>query len=226
MTAPAGARPGRAAVVGSPEVLAAAEAALTPAEREAFARYTFPKRRMDWLLGRWASKLAAADACGCAPDAVGVAYAEKNRPVLVADLPSLAGWHLTLTHGHGRAAAIVAPGPVGVDLEAMREVPGNGWRFFLSEPERAKVLAGEFGPHGEIVYWALKEAAYKALGGETDAMPGLATTIRPDGTATVVTLGVEVALRWAVKGGFCLAIGVPAPAPAWLADLDPADLLH
>ena len=219
-------RPGRAAVVGTPETLAAAEAALTPAEREAFARYTFAKRRHDWLLGRWAAKLAAGDAAGWAPDAVGIVSGEKGRPLLAAPDERLAGWELTLTHGHGRAAAIVAPGAVGVDLEAMREVPANGWRFFLAEPERAWLSAAPLGPHGEIVFWAVKEAAYKALHGEVDAMPSLRVAVdAAAGTARVTYGGAAIAARWCVRDGFCLAIATPAPAPAWLARVDPADLL-
>lgn len=220
------ARPGYAAVVGTPDVLARAEAALTPAEREAFARYTFPKRRHDWLLGRWAAKLAAADVAACPPEHVGVASGEKGRPLLVAPGDRLAGWDLSLTHGHGRAAAIVAPGPAGVDLEAMRDVPPGGWRFFLAEDERAWLAGQPLGPHGEIVFWAVKEAAYKALHGEVDAMPSLRVVAdAAAGRARVTHGGGALEARWCVKGGFCLAIAAPAPAPAWLGQLDPAALL-
>lgn len=220
------ARPGRAHVVGTPETLARAEAALTPAEREAFARYTFPKRRLDWLLGRWASKLAAADAAGWAPEAVGVASAEDRRPLLVPPDDRLAGWDLSLTHGHGRAAAIVAPGPVGVDLEAMREVPPNGWRFFLAEPERAWLEGAPLGPCGEIVFWAVKEAAYKALHGDVVSMPELRVHVdAARGEARATHAGGEVAARWVVRDGFCLAVAAPSPAPAWLDAFDPGCLL-
>ncbi len=219
-------RPGQAAVVGTPEVLARAEAALTEAEREHFARYTFPKRRHDWLLGRWAAKLAAADAAGCAPEAVAVASGEKGRPLLAAPEGRLAGWDLTLTHGHGRAAAIVAPGPAGVDLEAMRDVPPGGWRFFLAEDERAWLASQPLGPHGAIVFWAVKEAAYKALHGEVDAMPNLRVTVdAAAGRARVAHGGGVVDARWCVKDGFCVAIAAPAPAPAWLARIDPRGLV-
>lgn len=219
-------RPGQAAVVGTPAVLARAEAALTEAERAHFARYTFPKRRHDWLLGRWAAKLAAADACGCAPEAVEVASGEKGRPLFVTPDASLGGWDLSLTHGHGRAAAIVAPGPAGVDLEAMRDVPPGGWRFFLAEDERAWLQGQPLGPFGEIVFWAVKEAAYKALHGEVDAMPKLRVAVdAAAGRARVTHAGGTVEARWCVKDGFCLAVAAPAPAPGWLARIAPEALV-
>ncbi len=193
----------------TPDVLAAAEAALTPAERAAFAGYTFEKRRRDWLLGRWVAKQAAGRALGIGPEQVAIARGPKGQPLVAGhDLP------LSLTHGHGRAMAIVAPAPVGVDLEQDREVPGNGWRFFLSDAERAWLADQPLGPAGEIVFWAVKEAAFKVLAGEVEVMTHLHTTVGP-GTAAVASAAGPLAASWVRAGGFCVAVaaaGTAAPA--------------
>lgn len=205
--------PAWAFAADTPDTLAAAEAALTPAERQIFAGYTFAKRRRDWLLGRWCAKRAAGQALELPPDQVGIVAGPKGRPLVVGhDLP------LTLTHGHGRAIAIVAPEAVGVDLELAREVPGNGWKFFLSEAERAWLAAGALGPGGEIVFWAVKEAAYKVMGGEIEVMTHLHTTVGP-GTAAVACEGGLLAASWVRAGSFCVAVAAPGSvSPAWHAD--------
>ncbi|MFP5501786.1 MAG: 4'-phosphopantetheinyl transferase family protein, partial [Candidatus Sericytochromatia bacterium] len=150
-----------------PELPARAEGLLTAAEREALALYTFPKRRRDWLLGRLAGKEALSRATGgdWQPEAITVSRHESGGPDFSGPDGRLAGWRLSISHGHGLAAGLATPEPSGVDLELFRAVEPGGWRFFLTEEER-KWLEGEpLGAQGEILVWALKEAAYKAIRG-------------------------------------------------------------
>lgn len=195
--------------------LATAEALLTGPEREALARYTFPKRRKDWLLGRLAAKRALATAGGWAPEAVSVLATESGRPAFAAPDESLAGWTLSITHGHGHAAALVAPGPAGVDLERVRAVPQGGWRFFLTERERAWLADAPLGPAGEIVVWALKEAVYKALDGAVTGVIHLEVTSAGAGVARVDTPHGPFEGRYTTFDDFVLAVAAPEGA-AWI----------
>jgi phosphopantetheinyl transferase len=201
-------------IVASEEQWALAEAVLRPDERTTLAGFTFLKRRQDWLLGRLAGKLAVARGLGISQlERIGIRSEENGHPVAELDgAPIDGGWDLSLTHGHGRAAALLAPGQVGLDLERLREVPVGGWRFFLTPAEREWLAEGPLGPHGEIVAWALKEAAYKALQGRTRGMHHLTLEEVAEGRATLGNNGPEGSLagRYEVGEGFCLAIATPS----------------
>jgi 4'-phosphopantetheinyl transferase len=191
---------------------------LSPAEAAFFATLSFPKRQADWLLGRLAAKEAIASAFGVAPALAEVLTERDGRPAIAQPLAS--GWDLSISHSHGRAAAAIAPAPVGVDLERLRALPEKGLRFFLAPEERDWLASGGLGPHGEIVAWALKEAAYKALHGAISGVRHLqiagaeADRVRLDSPA-----GPLVA-RWRLSGEFCLAIATPGhESPDWLSAL-------
>lgn len=68
---------------------------------------------------------------------------------------------LSITHRHGRAAAIAATGSarVGIDLERLDAVPAGSERMFLTSSERRHVDVGL----SSAVLWMLKEASWKAL---------------------------------------------------------------
>lgn len=187
-------------VVGDDQALSRAEALLTPLEREALAGYTFEKRRRDWLLGRLAAKLAL---CPHGPEKAEIRSGPKGQP-----LGFVAGekFELSLTHGHDHAAALVADVPVGIDLEKLREVPERGWRFFLTPDERDWLAGKPLGPHGEIVAWALKEAAYKAVLGETEGMHHLGLKEVGEGRALIAHPSGDLVARYVVGPRFCLAV--------------------
>ena len=203
-------------------LLAEALAALSAEEAAVAAGYRFPKRRHDWLLGRLAAKRALQTAGGgdALQDLI-VTSGERGRPGF-SGAPALAGWDLSITHGHGRAAALVAPALVGIDLEAIRELEARGWRYFMDEREREWVAAGGAGLNGEILVWALKEAAYKALENRATQVLDLRVAAAADGRARI-TFGAEVlvARYWRLVA-FFLAIATPAEAePPWLAAIAP-----
>ncbi|MFN3430587.1 MAG: 4'-phosphopantetheinyl transferase family protein [Candidatus Sericytochromatia bacterium] len=194
-----------------------AEAVLGPDERALLARYTFPKRRADWLLGRLAAKEAvrAAGQADWALEAIAVTPLPGGRPTFTAPGGALADWRVSISHGHGRAGAIVAPGPVGLDLEQFRSIPEKGWRFFLGPEEREWLAAEPLGPQGEIVVWALKEAAYKALEGAIRHVLQLRVTHLEDGAARLSYAGGVVSARYTRLDGAVLAIATPEPAAWW-----------
>lgn len=151
----------------SPELLA-------PAERELFARFEAEKRRQDWLRGRLAARAAVQALLGSCPAELAI-LADPSGAPLVQGAPGVV---VSLSHGHGRAAAwALRDGLPGVDLEKVRPRPPGTLRFYLSPEEREWVATFEGsqepqpdrdGPasprdRAAVVLWALKEAAFKAL---------------------------------------------------------------
>jgi phosphopantetheinyl transferase (holo-ACP synthase) len=153
-------------------------ARLCPQELARHEEFPAAKRKHDWLLGRLAGKEAARRALAergqPAPGdlELPISSLPSGAPRLEASGPELA---LTITHGHGYAAAwATEPGPggglPGLDLEKIKKRPPGTFRFYLHAEERAwlEALPGSdagAGPRdlAAIVCWALKEAAFKAL---------------------------------------------------------------
>ena len=143
------------------------EAWLSTDERAAVARLSVPKRRDDWLLGRWAGKRVLV-ATGLAPSAeeVSILASASGAPeAFVLGRP--AGVALSLTHSHGVAVALLGPAGtrVGVDLERIEErtegfladwFTGAEQGFVAASPAEGRALAA-------TLVWSAKEAVMKAL---------------------------------------------------------------
>jgi 4'-phosphopantetheinyl transferase EntD len=97
---------------------------------------------------------------------------------------------------------------VGLDFEAMREVPENGWRFFLTPDERAWLADAPLGFRSEIVVWALKEAGYKALKGAVSGVLKLTVAEADKGQAAIVHPEGRMAARWVRSDEACLAVAM------------------
>jgi phosphopantetheinyl transferase (holo-ACP synthase) len=160
------------------------EGRLSPAERAVWSGWPAEKRRRDWLLGRAAAKQAARTAWREQPtpwSEVEVTSSAHGAPRLIGP-PGRPPLAVSLTHGHGQAAAWASPpgpegGLPGVDLERVRPRRLGTLRFYLHPPERSWVLElpgnavdpppPDAAPSprdlAAIVLWALKEAAFKAL---------------------------------------------------------------
>ncbi len=165
------------------EGAAASPELLAPAERAVLERFEAEKRRADWLRGRLAARAAVEALLGGCPDGLAI-LADPSGAPLVHGAPGVV---VSLSHGHGRAAAwALRDGLPGVDLEKVRPRPPGTLRFYLSPEEREWVATFEGSadpqlPAGEtsrrfdrdgppsprdraaVVLWALKEAAFKAL---------------------------------------------------------------
>jgi 4'-phosphopantetheinyl transferase len=149
------------------EELPRGEAWLTAAEREVLARFRVPKRRGDWLLGRWVAKraLVLSGAAGSEEEVAILASASGAPEAFV--LGHLAGVALSLTHSHGIAVAALGPAGtrLGVDLEAIEErAPGFLGDWFTPAEQAYVAAAGE----GEralaaTLVWSAKECVMKAL---------------------------------------------------------------
>ena len=72
------------------------------------------------------------------------------------------GVHWSLSHKSANVAAVVAPHPVGIDIEALRPTTANLHRRIASAAEWA--MAPEVSDALFFRYWTAKEAVLKAVG--------------------------------------------------------------
>lgn len=142
---------------------------LTSDERARLDGFRFEKRRRDWLLGRWAAKVALQAITGLSHRDIArfeIASATDgaplprldNRPYPVA---------LSLSHSNNRALAAVmqAATPLGCDLELV-ESRGPGFvetYFTTAECEAVERANPEDRDTLITVIWSAKESALKAL---------------------------------------------------------------
>jgi 4'-phosphopantetheinyl transferase len=149
------------------DLLTAAEgpdlALLSDAERERLDTLAHADRRMGFALGRTAARRLLARHLDLAPGAVPL-HPEPGGRLVVSP-----GVHLSLAHaGRGEeaaAAAVVARGPVGVDLERVAPRHPDLWRRIL-RPDESGQLDALGGPSddAQTLLWVLKEAVLKGQG--------------------------------------------------------------
>jgi 4'-phosphopantetheinyl transferase len=155
---------------------------LSPAEREKAAGFRVPKRRDDWLLGRWTAKRALTAVIGCGSAGPGDAEARDGSRLsalarvevraAASGVPEAfrdeerARVSLSISHSAGRAVAALAAADValGCDLEEVAaRSPGFLEEAFTDE-ERAAITAAPRSDLATALYWSAKESVLKALG--------------------------------------------------------------
>jgi 4'-phosphopantetheinyl transferase len=152
------------------EQLPAASGWLSAAERSYLSGLRYPKRRADFLLKRWALKLAVARVLSWPEDDVVLARIEgrsaaDGAPELFVDgQPARRG--VSLTDRAGCAACLVADGPaaIGCDLELVEARTDAFVDDYFTQPERDFVTAA--GPARDVaanLIWSAKESALKVL---------------------------------------------------------------
>lgn len=143
---------------------------LSPAEQERLATLTFPKRRNDWLLGRWTAKrllceFFAEHGNPVAPAMLTIAAAADGAPE-VSGAPQPLSLSISHSGDHAFCALEATPGVrVGADLEQIAERhPSLVYDYFTVE-EIALVQATPPDQHELITnaIWSAKEAVLKAL---------------------------------------------------------------
>jgi 4'-phosphopantetheinyl transferase len=157
---------------------------LSPAERAAFARLTFAKRRREWLLGRWTAKHLLQFSQHLHPtpslDAVTVGNDPDGAPYLSVAREGRLPLSLSISHREERAfcALLHSPLPassdassaavgaaIGADVERIEPrapafvrdffTPGEARRVWACSPARRDTMV--------TVLWSAKEAVLKAL---------------------------------------------------------------
>lgn len=132
----------------------------------------FPKRRADWLLGRWTAKNAFATCFGYSTDLQEIRNIEIRTASSGAPEVFLQGQHATatisLSHRGGYAACAVALAdvPLGCDLEII-EPHGDGFAadYFTAEEQALVAQATSAAGRARLLalFWSAKESALKAL---------------------------------------------------------------
>jgi 4'-phosphopantetheinyl transferase len=142
---------------------------LSPDERSCVSRLRFPKRRDDWLLGRWTAKCAIAaylDAdlvlfprITILPDASGAPVAQVHGSAAVLSI--------SISHRAGRGLAVLAPGelPVGADLEWVEPHGHVFTEDYFTPQEREQLGRSQDLEPDEVstLLWSAKESALKLL---------------------------------------------------------------
>lgn len=142
-------------------------AALPEDERARAGRFRVSDARGRFVLGRTLLRRMLGELLAVPGESLALALDERGKPRLAASdaEPRL---HFNLSHSGRVVALAVAAVPVGVDVEALREVANveRLARRFFSPAEAAAVLAAAGGDRGRIFLrtWTQKEAYLKATG--------------------------------------------------------------
>jgi len=111
-----------------------------------------PFRRQEWLCSRLLIRhLLPEEPYRLFKDALGKPFLE-NSP-----------YFLSLSHSCGRAAVIIGPGLVGIDIQRKEDKITRLYPKFISDSER-KMLDENHLPESCHIFWGAKEAMYKAYG--------------------------------------------------------------
>ena len=148
---------------------------LSPSERDRLAELAVPKRRREWLLGRWTAKQLVrqhlADTTGNTVPLSRVSIGNDNDGAPEVSLPAGLpddGLSLSISHSNGSALCAISAEPgtvVGADIEI---VEPRSWQFvedYFTADEVAQVRAAPEAERDELVngIWSAKEAVLKAL---------------------------------------------------------------
>lgn len=164
---------------GVPESPVSVDSWLSPVERERLVRFRVPKRRSEWLLGRYTSKALVAAVLsreeGRPRDLLSFEIVpERSGAPFVRDTATGAVLPVgvSISHSNGRALAAAVPRgaaparcEVGADLEWIEPRSEGFIKDFLTEAERAELAAVSPAerPARANGIWSAKEAVLKAL---------------------------------------------------------------
>lgn len=141
------------------------ESELSKTEQDRAAKYIIPWVRNQFVVGRYLLRHELARSMGAKPNEIELATRDDGKPVL-AD-PTI-GLHFNVSHSGGWAAIALARRPVGVDLEAVRDVTNERdlvERFFApGERKQYRALPESVKRTGFLRGWTCKEAVLKAVG--------------------------------------------------------------
>jgi 4'-phosphopantetheinyl transferase len=133
-------------------------------ERERLAALRTPKRRADWLVGRWAAKqlVRAVDCLPLEPQDIAVSSVRDGSPqVYIGGSPR---YTLSISHSHGRAlCALVNAGRLGADIERIEHRIPQFIEDYFTEDEQNIVRGARDADFLVTAIWSAKEAVLKAL---------------------------------------------------------------
>ena len=143
---------------------------LTRAELTRYAAFLSPRRRRDWLLGRWTAKrliqahIAATDGFTPTLDSFSITYLPSGAPAI--EQVPLA---LAISHSHGYAFCALSKNhlghvQIGSDIELVESQPVDFIEEFFTPAEAAHVNAAPPVLRDVLITttWSVKEATLKA----------------------------------------------------------------
>jgi 4'-phosphopantetheinyl transferase len=137
---------------------------LSPEEAARAARFVRPEHRVAHEAAHAGLRAILGAALGLPPAGLGFGAAPQGKPFLAA--PAGTGLQFNLSHSAGLAALGLARFPIGVDIEAMRQVEDDLAASVFSAAEQAELasLPPPLRQAGFFRGWTRKEAVLKALG--------------------------------------------------------------
>ena len=142
-----------------------ASSVLNDDEFQIFKRFKIKKRKVEWLSGRVAAKQAFA--CYTASlhntneiSKTSILNNQERAPYIV-NYPEL---HISISHSHEYAVAVIAPFKIGIDIEKIEPRPDALAQFFCSQEERAMLEKESMRRYEWMTFfWSRKEAVSKFL---------------------------------------------------------------
>ena len=141
-----------------------AESFFTEDELVTVRRFPLEKRRREWMLSRIAEKQLRRDGA--------------------------VGNHVSFSHSADYGAAAVGNRPIGIDVEALRDLHEHAAHFFLTDDE-ARVMERCSLPHRLLHFWCAKEALWKQLGGAVPTLKRIPLRLRNENSTGLQFEGVE-----------------------------------
>ncbi|MEW6094399.1 MAG: 4'-phosphopantetheinyl transferase superfamily protein [Chloroflexota bacterium] len=156
----------------TPASLSEAGAFLSPGEQQKLSRMRFPKRRDEWLLGRWTAKTLICSLPGhqaFSPTEIEIVNTPEGAPQVCFPDGRISPFCLSISHSGLLAFCALTRVPglkIGVDLEKIEPRSKGFVEDYFTTAEKQLVDSFPLGEQQAVVtlIWSLKEAMLKALG--------------------------------------------------------------
>jgi 4'-phosphopantetheinyl transferase len=177
---------------------------LSAEERQRAERFRFERNRRMYVNTHAALRLLLARYLHASPAALVIVPDPNGRPVLAGSTEL----HFNLSHSGALALiAISSLGPLGIDIEEVRDVPDYvdiARRYFArTEVDRLLQLPATERLGGFFVTWTRKEAYVKALGLGLSVPLNFFSTGRPDAAPMLIHPGGAVDPNWTMADLAC-----------------------
>lgn len=143
---------------------------LTPPEARVYESLIVPKRRGDWLLGRWTAKRALQRVPGWLGNSTRdwqIMSEASGAPAVLLD-GKRQNLRISLSHSHGRALCVLSDGPgaIGCDVERVEARAANFPETYFTADEQNALSRQAAGRQAALttLYWSAKESVLKILG--------------------------------------------------------------
>ncbi|MEM1271810.1 MAG: 4'-phosphopantetheinyl transferase superfamily protein [Bacteroidota bacterium] len=182
---------------------------LSKEETAVLETYAHPKRRREFVLGRAAARHLLGRHLGLEPADVPLRIADDGAVDVIGH-----GVYLSISHAPPFAVAVVAPRPIGADLEQIQTRREDLYTFVLDPSEYEAFNAWPLShQEGQVLAWTVKEAVLKGLRTGFRMSPKK-LRLAIDVEAGAGTVEVEGQTPWAVwferEQNHFFAVAVPA----------------